>query len=460
MATREEGGIFNDNNIWSKSEPSNRSDPVFTENDGWGITYSQLGGNPVVRKLVNRNFFKHAALAYDVNRFGSGLPWASAVSYEKAAVVLGSDDVPYVAGVINTDINPVSDITGATWKHAIPEIASDGINIVSTTDARGDKTLNLSSNLSQKANSTLDNVTVGNFLSRFENSTSVVWSASGTKIKATSTIDDSNKANKNLDNVAAINLENKFIDTQSIVWGVVGEKVTAQHNYPATSSYINTDYSLLQNDIGKNIYFQNTALATSSQIIVLPSVSQISNGWFCDISISNASIFKTVLRPFAGESAIRNGVSSTRDVVFPQGTMNTHLRLSKIPNSQAIDISGASISNFSEVVNFPIQGGGTQISRGYSFQSGFLTQWVKVHVVQPNVGVTKNTPVYFAAPFASSSAFTVLATPVNAVAVQYPVPLPITCAAEIVNNQQCILKTYFVGGSDIHVLAIGLAGVI
>lgn len=183
MTNRTDGGIYTVLNIWA--ENGDKNDPTFTETDGWGITYSQAGGNPVERKLMNRNFNKASACLYDVNRFGANLIWSSSPSltYEIGAIVTGSDGVNYRSKTLNTSIDPVSD-SGTNWTKVIPTISGDGLNINVNTDARNNVTVSLTSNLSDKANKSLNNVTVGDFLGKFDNSQNIAWTTSGSKAKA------------------------------------------------------------------------------------------------------------------------------------------------------------------------------------------------------------------------------------------------------------------------------------
>jgi len=180
MATRTNGGIYNNTNVWA--ENGQKDEPTFTETDGWDITYSQAGGNAVERTLMNRNFNKASAALYDVNRFGANLAWSSVVNYEIGAKVIGSDNKVYKSKTTNNNIDPVSD-NGTNWKYDEKPLSSDAnINIVE--DARGNTSFSLTSNLSDKANKTLDNVTVGDFLGKFDNSNNITWAASAGKIKA------------------------------------------------------------------------------------------------------------------------------------------------------------------------------------------------------------------------------------------------------------------------------------
>ncbi len=180
MATRTAGGIYNNTNIWA--ENGQKDEPTFTETEGWDITYSQAGGSTVGRTLMNRNFNKASAALYDVNRFGANLPWSSVISYEIGAKIIGSDDKVYKAKTVNTNIDPLSD-DGTNWKYDEKPLSGDAnINIVE--DNRGNTYFSLTSNLFDKANKTLDNVTVGDFLGKFEDTNNVVWSASGGKAKA------------------------------------------------------------------------------------------------------------------------------------------------------------------------------------------------------------------------------------------------------------------------------------
>lgn len=107
MTERKKSGIYLKDNIWAENKPEQCTEPdkgkyPFAENDGWGISFSEAGGKPVERTVMNRNFNKIGALGYDVNRFGSNLPWDKSIVYEEGALVIGTDNKTYRAEVQNT----------------------------------------------------------------------------------------------------------------------------------------------------------------------------------------------------------------------------------------------------------------------------------------------------------------------------------------------------------------------
>ena len=185
MASRSDtGGIFLSDNIWSKDKPENREDPQeLIENNGWGESYSQAGGDPVQRKLMNRNFYKHGSLAYDINRYGI-LPWHKDITYEVGAVAIGSDNKIYRAEVQNTNKDPVIN-AGTEWKLAqFNTINGTQGNVTVAKDAKNNLTINTAVNLESKANKTLDNVNSGDLLGKFQDTPTVKWASNNKKIQS------------------------------------------------------------------------------------------------------------------------------------------------------------------------------------------------------------------------------------------------------------------------------------
>jgi hypothetical protein len=335
MTTRTDGGIFTSSNVWA--ENGQKDEPTFTETDGWDISYSQAGGDVVERTLMNRNFNKSSACLFDINRFGANLIWTSSVllTYEIGAQVVGSDGINYRSKTQNTGVDPVSD-DGTNWEYVTPVISGDTNNITVSKDSRNNVSVTLNSNISDKANKTLDNVTVGDFLGKFENSDRIIWSFSGTKAKAT-------------------------------------------YNSPNNIIISDTNYTLTESDIGLNIYWVATANSSGDFTLTLPLASAIANNWFVDISINNqgnTSDGKLKIVPNGTDELIRNNIQSNSSVNFIKGTKNTKIRIFKLPNTNVFEISGLSEAYY-EVNDeqTPITGGVLK-RRGYSVIGGTLNQWV------------------------------------------------------------------------------------
>ena len=187
MTERKKSGIYLKDNIWAENKPDQRTEPdkgqyPFTENDGWGTPFSEAGGNPVERTTMNRNFNKIGALAYDVNRFGSNLPWEATIAYEIGALVIGSDNKTYRAAQASTGQDPVKDASGTYWKFAIFNSITGTENIKVTADAKNNLTVNTAVNLNTKANANLDNVATGSLVGKFQDGATTNWKADEKKL--------------------------------------------------------------------------------------------------------------------------------------------------------------------------------------------------------------------------------------------------------------------------------------
>lgn len=220
--TRKINGIVLESDVWA--DDGEKISPSFPAKNGWDIRYSEAGGLPVERKLFNYNFNQVTSLCYDVNRFGSNLPYNELISYETNSLVIGSNGIRYISKVPCLDQDPVLDTSFLKWRNAETTTVGDGTNILTTTSGDGNKVLNLSQNLSSKANKSLDNVTVGDFLGKFQNNSSITWDYYNSKI--TGSINLTSKADKDLSNVSAASLKGKFKDNSSITWSNSNDQVS------------------------------------------------------------------------------------------------------------------------------------------------------------------------------------------------------------------------------------------
>ena len=82
---------------------------------GWPASYSQPNGDLPKREVLNQLLREPSALGVELNQHGL-LEWHSAVSYVHPAVVMGSDGQVYVSVADNAGVDPVSDVTNASWK--------------------------------------------------------------------------------------------------------------------------------------------------------------------------------------------------------------------------------------------------------------------------------------------------------------------------------------------------------
>ncbi len=82
---------------------------------GWPASYSQPDGDLPKREVLNQLLREPSALGVELNQHGL-LEWDSLVSYVHTAVVMGSDGQVYVSVADNAGVDPVSDVTNASWK--------------------------------------------------------------------------------------------------------------------------------------------------------------------------------------------------------------------------------------------------------------------------------------------------------------------------------------------------------
>ena len=164
--TRTTNSIVLFDDVWAAD--GDTTSPPFDPRIGWDSTYSQVGGNTVSRTLVNGEFNKFSALGYDVNRFGSNLYWDATIIYEIGATVLGSDNARYIAVTQNSNNDPTLD-GGTNWTPLKITFAHDANITISQNALTNTVTIGFVSNLSDKANSDLSNVSIGDFSAKIAN---------------------------------------------------------------------------------------------------------------------------------------------------------------------------------------------------------------------------------------------------------------------------------------------------
>ena len=97
---------------------------------GWDATHSQPGGSLPKREHFNQILRELTAQGVEVNVHGL-LEWDSRISYVHPALVFGSDDNPYISLVNSTNVDPVTDSAGTTWKvYGIQEATPDASTTV------------------------------------------------------------------------------------------------------------------------------------------------------------------------------------------------------------------------------------------------------------------------------------------------------------------------------------------
>ena len=114
---RTSGSIVLEADVWASDPSAIKSDPSFARNEGWPDIYQKdvntEGGVPPAMSTFNQLYWNVTALAFEVNRYGGGLPWDVTIAYKRGAVVLGADYQKYVtkaadvpAGEAEPSINP------------------------------------------------------------------------------------------------------------------------------------------------------------------------------------------------------------------------------------------------------------------------------------------------------------------------------------------------------------------
>ena len=185
---RNPNGIILENQVWA--ETGDKTSPSFDPETGWDITYSQPGGNKVLRELMNYNFNQLTAVGYDVNRYGANLPWYDSVTYEIGAIVIGTDNNRYEALLQNSNIDPVTD-TNINWKPAKTTYTTD-TNISATyTDNTNTVNLSLTENLNNLLQTNLSNLIFTSLFDLFEAGTGITITNNSGKIKIDNTADSS-----------------------------------------------------------------------------------------------------------------------------------------------------------------------------------------------------------------------------------------------------------------------------
>ena len=75
---------------WAGNAPDNRQTPEsagIDRSEGWGPTYSQIGGKKPERKVWNQVLCEQSALGEEVNSGGLPLEWNGTIDYELHAFV-------------------------------------------------------------------------------------------------------------------------------------------------------------------------------------------------------------------------------------------------------------------------------------------------------------------------------------------------------------------------------------
>jgi hypothetical protein len=116
---RDADGIFDSTDKWADS--GSTGVPPFARTAGWGLTYSQEGGDTPERLVFNLLFLELFALGIDINKMGSALEYNATIDYVVGASVFGTDGILYKAhtanGPASSVVSPIADATGV-WCYA------------------------------------------------------------------------------------------------------------------------------------------------------------------------------------------------------------------------------------------------------------------------------------------------------------------------------------------------------
>jgi hypothetical protein len=330
--TRTTNSIILFNDVWA-ADGETTSAP-FAPRAGWDSTYSQAGGNTVSRTLVNGEFNKFAALGYDVNRYGANLFWDSTITYEIGATVLGSNNLRYIAVTQNSNNDPTVD-NGTNWTPLKITFANDANVTISEDTATNTVTIGLVSNLSDKANSDLSNVTIGDFAAKIADGQYTYKQIDGSQVKinAYEILTDSNITfssntfNKQMTfgtSIRLSSLRNNFNSGSSpspavsgMLWNDTSTTTlyirnSANDNWVTVAnndSYINSiftgTYNINSNYNGRTYILINTGSGSNAPFTLnLPAHSSVQDDFRMDfISYGNSDI---TINAFGGEQFYRN----------------------------------------------------------------------------------------------------------------------------------------------------------
>jgi hypothetical protein len=330
--TRTTNSIFLFDDIWA-ADGDTTSAP-FDPRTGWDITYSQAGGNTVSRTLVNGEFNKFAGLGYDVNRYGSNLFWDSTITYEIGATVLGSNNLRYIAVTQNSNNDPTID-GGTNWTPLKITFANDANVTISEDAATNTVTIGLVSNLSDKANSDLSNVTIGDFAAKIADGQYTYKQIDGSQVKinAYEILTDSNVTfssdtlNKQMTfgtSISLSSLRNNFNGgtapspaVSGMLWSDTStttlyirnsandDWVTVANNDSYINSIFTGTYNINSNYNGRTYILINTGSGGNAPFTLnLPAHSSVQGDFRMDfISYGNSDI---TINAFSGEQIYRN----------------------------------------------------------------------------------------------------------------------------------------------------------
>jgi hypothetical protein len=108
-------GIFNE--VWAGA--GDRSElPDFTA--GYDAAYAV--DQAPDRRNMNDVLAKATALGVDVNKGGCGLPWSASIAFDNKALVLGSNNVYYVASQSNVNKDPVTPANVPTYWRTLSDV--------------------------------------------------------------------------------------------------------------------------------------------------------------------------------------------------------------------------------------------------------------------------------------------------------------------------------------------------
>lgn len=121
---RDTDGIWDDDSKWATD--GDTAEPTYDRTDGWGVTFSQEGGDAPARPVFNKLLLQLFSLGIDVNKFGCGLPYNATVDYAIEAIVVDEIDGLTYRGLTNPNLNntPSSD-DGTNWKQILSNVLAE-----------------------------------------------------------------------------------------------------------------------------------------------------------------------------------------------------------------------------------------------------------------------------------------------------------------------------------------------
>jgi hypothetical protein len=139
---RDNDTIFTDVDIFAKNS-SDKQPPPFELNTGFSVAYDAGGGSYPERHTFNNLLYRLYLTGELQTKSGGALPWGDTIAYEKGAIVISDNGVPFYAIQTSTGVNPDTDVTSVYWVTLAPGQANtdfrDSSGQVKVNDGNGIK---------------------------------------------------------------------------------------------------------------------------------------------------------------------------------------------------------------------------------------------------------------------------------------------------------------------------------